>query len=111
MTSPKHVDPISLLTIAEIDSGSRHLKGDLIHAITDEGNASRSKALCIALWLLDRRGEPGLDLAPYYDKTIIQVLDELTGHAPEVVDTPSSAPSTEPPSPGPTESVPVILTV
>lgn len=50
-------DPLSVLTLAELDNGSRLLKADLINAITSR-TEKRWEALALAAWLIERRQNP-----------------------------------------------------
>lgn len=69
-------DPLDQLTIAELDSGSRLLKTDLVTAI-GESTMNRWQGLAIVAWLIARRTDPQAKVETYRQMTAVELSDVL----------------------------------
>lgn len=85
-------DPISLLTLAELDSGSRLLKADFVYHLTTPGAPRKWEAVAVACWLLERRTDPTATIARYRSMTSEEVDQVLGSYAntPGAGDAPSA---------------------
>lgn len=69
--APRQVDLLDVLTIAEIDAGSRELGGSLVAQVATRGDRYE-KALAVVLWLHERRRDRTLE-----PKALLRELSEL----------------------------------
>ncbi len=74
-------DPLAVLTITELDTGSRHLKASIVGAITGRTEKYET-ALAVVLWLHKRRQDPAAKLGPLLGLTFVEVDDQLAEFAP-----------------------------
>lgn len=75
-------DPLSALTIDELNDGSRQLKASLISAVTSQ-NEHYEKALAVVLWLHARRAKPGTGLSEFLNLTFTELTDRLDQLGPD----------------------------
>jgi hypothetical protein len=78
-------DPLSVLTLAELDNGSRLIKADLIHAITAH-TEKRWEAMAVAMFLLARREDPKAKLETYRQMTPTEFGEFVDERAPMIPD-------------------------
>lgn len=69
-------DPIDELTIAELDAGSRLLKGDMMTAVSTD-SPNRAAAMAVTAWLLARRTDRAVQLNTYRAMTLSELLTQL----------------------------------
>lgn len=74
------VDLLSVLTIDELNDGSRLLKASLIMAVTEQ-TQHYERALAVLAYLHARRADPGAKLAPFMALTFTQLGDRLGAFA------------------------------
>lgn len=88
------VDVLALLTVDELNTGSRQLKASLVRAVAGESE-DYERGLAVVLWLHARRTDPGAKLGPYMRLTFYDVQDQLAqvakAAAAEVPTTPTPA--------------------
>lgn len=86
-TAAPMTDPLDVLTIAELDAGSRQLGTSLVAQVTNNGERYE-RALAVVLWLhkrrTDRSTEPSELLRQLSQLTFVEVSEQLTAIAREL---------------------------
>lgn len=82
-------DPLAKLTVAELDAGSRLIRGDILAAISEQ-TEKRWQSLAVVAYLLARRTDPAADVATFRAMTANELqgalgLDELQADPPAAV--------------------------
>lgn len=75
MTTTTRKDPLEVLTLAELDAGSRLLHADIVHHITAPGAERRWEALAIGAYLVARRDDPTVQLTTFRKMTADEIGD------------------------------------
>lgn len=73
----RYVDPVSLLTLRELDLASRQLKCDVMLAC-QTGHYLRPAALPLVAWLHARREQPTVKLEQFRAMTLLELEPHLT---------------------------------
>lgn len=89
--APAPFDPLAVLTLAELDSGSRLLKASIVSAITSQ-NEHYERALPIVVWLWARRTDRQAQLEDFRRLTWGELHDRLAELAPVVDEEGPTAP-------------------
>lgn len=71
------IDLLSLLTIDELNSGSRILKASITIALTQR-TEEYERATAVLAYLHARKVDPSVKVTPYFAKTFTEVQDELS---------------------------------
>ena len=95
-------DPMAVLTISELDDGSRRLGTDLVHAVTTPGHSRRWAALALVAWLRARRDDPGVkpDAFDRLTPNELQTVLGLDGPGPAAHDSVDAELAADPTAPG-----------
>jgi hypothetical protein len=70
-------DLLSLLTIDELNAGSRVLKASLVAAVTEK-TQDYERGLAVTLYLHERRRDPKAKLAPLFALSFTEISERLT---------------------------------
>lgn len=85
---PQLIDPLDILTVAELRVGGKIAGTDLVHAIVTPTH-HRADALAITCWLLAKRSDPAASVDTYRRMTLTEVsraASLLAGNSPELLD-------------------------
>jgi hypothetical protein len=74
--APPSVDVLAMLTIDELNSGSRQLKASLVRAVADE-TENYERGLAVVVWLHARRSDPAAQLGPIMRLTFTDLQDRI----------------------------------